>query len=172
MPKFFRRHDSYSAALIVWSSITITDLRLSLEASNRLILWYVYGRKLVAHNHLSLVQTKPRLAVSNGDVLNGLGPLHYLFGIFLWITTATVIVVLVMKYLAPEWWSQASMKPPKQGGNIGIIASLVMFIAILALPLFPALILGVVAAATGIWWLRNSGSPEASSSYGVGCSRN
>ena len=49
MTGFLNRKDSGSAALIVWGSIYLSLLRLSLEAANRLILWHLYGYTTVAY---------------------------------------------------------------------------------------------------------------------------
>lgn len=158
MPSLFRRTDSDSAAIIVWASVALTVLRLSLEASNRLILWQVYGWRTVSANHLSLVRVKPELVVSNGDVLRGFGPIHYLYGVALWIPTTIAILILLGRYAAPRWWKQASANPrTMRPGAIGIAATLFMFFAIPGLlPLRSALSLGALAAVSGLWWLRNS----------------
>ena len=161
MARFLRWSRSNSAALIVWGSICLTDLRLSLKASNWLILWYVYGWQIVARDHLSIVRHKPQLVVSNGDILRGLGALHFLFGVSLWILTTIAVFSLVMKLLVPQWWRQALERPTRFGGVIGTVALLAMFVTILGLPLVPALVLGTLAAAVGLWWLRVSSTTEA-----------
>ena len=83
----FRRDDSDSFPLILWASVCLTMLRLCLEAAAWLVLWQVYGRQTVAGLHLSMVRIKPELVVSNGDVLRGFGPLHFFYGVGLWIPT-------------------------------------------------------------------------------------
>jgi hypothetical protein len=137
--------------------VVFTILRLSVEASNWLVLWQVYGQRTVAHYHLSVVRIKPELVVSNGDILRGFGPIHYFYGASLWITTIAILVLL-FRYVAPKWWELASAREAKPNpGAIGIIASLVMFFAIPTdlLPFIPALGFGTFAAAAGLWWLRN-----------------
>ena len=158
MSPLFRRTDSDSALLIVWASVTFTVLRLSLEASNWLILWQVYGRKTVAAGHLSLLRTKPELVVSNGDVLRGLGPIHYFYGVGLWLPTTFAVLIPLVRYAAPRWWKQASANRRKmQPSGIATVAVLVMFFAIpLLQSLLAAVTLGAFAAAAGLWWLRNS----------------
>lgn len=157
MPSLFRRTDSDSAAIIVWASVALTVLRLSLEASNRLILWQVYGRRAVVANHLWLVRAKPELVVSNGDVLRGFGPIHYFYGVALWIPATIAVLVLLVRYAAPRWWREASANPRKmKPGAIGVVATLLMFFTIPGLPLVQALTLGGLAAMAGLWWLRNS----------------
>lgn len=76
-PSSFLDPDRGSAAIIVWSSVTLSALRLSLEAANRLILWHLYGYNTVTHDHLSIVRIKPNLLVSNEDVLKGWGFQQY-----------------------------------------------------------------------------------------------
>jgi hypothetical protein len=101
MREFVRREGRGTAALIVWSSICLTVLRLSLEASNRLILWHLYGYRTVANYNLSIVRVKPELVVSNGDVLKGWGFIHYLIGVSLWIPVSTIALVLLFKHVTP-----------------------------------------------------------------------
>lgn len=149
------RTQNHSAAVIVWGSVCLTMLRLSLEASNWLILWYVYGWSRVAHEHLLIVRAKPELAVSNGDVLHGLGFLHFLAGVSLWLAGTFAVFNLVVKPLAPAW--REAKRPMERVGAIGIIAVLVMFLAIpVLLPLGRAVTLGALAAAAGICWLRRT----------------
>ena len=157
MPSLFQRTDSDSAAFIVWASVSLTVLRLSLEVSNRLILWQVYGRRTVSANHLALVSVKPQLVASNGDVLRGFGPIHYLYGVALWIPTTIAALILLGRYVAPCWWREASTNPRKmKPGAVGVVATLLMFFTIPGLPVVQALTFGGLAAAVGLWWLRNS----------------
>jgi hypothetical protein len=161
MTRFLRWSHSNSAALIVWGSISLTDLRLSLEASNWLLLWYVYGWQRVARDHLSIVRHKPQLVVSNGDLLQGLGPLHFLFGVSLWIPTTIAVFTLVMKLFAPKWWRRALEGPTRLGGAIGTVAVVALFVTILGLPLVPALVFGTLAAVLGLCWLGRSSATGA-----------
>lgn len=46
-------------------------------------------------NHLWLVRAKPELVVSNGDVLRGFGPIHYFYGVALWIPATIAVLVLL-----------------------------------------------------------------------------
>jgi hypothetical protein len=139
--------------------VVLSILRLSLEVSNRLILWQAYGWQKVQHDHLSIARIKPQLVVSNGEILRGLGPLHFLYAIALWIVLTFAILVPLLKYSAPAWWEQtASIRQwtPKPGA-IGILSLLILFFAIPGfLPVVPALTLGVFAATIGLLWLRNS----------------
>ena len=134
-------------------------LRFSLETSNRLILWQAYGWEKAQHEHLSVVRVKPQLVVSNGDILRSLGPVHFLYGIALWIPLTFVILVPLLKYGAPDWWERVSgaRRWSPQPGAIGIVSLLIMFFAIPGfLPTLPALSLGVLAATRGLVWLRRS----------------
>lgn len=154
----FSRDDSDSAALILWASVCLTMLRLSLEAATWLVLWQVYGRQTVARLHLSMVRIKPELVVSNGDVLRGFGPIHYFYGVGLWIPSSAVVLILITKYLAPRWWKKACAEQRKMRPRaIGVIVTLLLFGAIGGtLPLFPAISLGALGTAASTWWLRNS----------------
>jgi len=143
--------------VIVWASVVLSVMRFSLETSNRLILWQAYGWQKVQRDHLSLVRFKPQLVVSNGDVLRGMGPTHFLYGIGLWIPLTFAILVPLLKYAAPDWWSRVACarRWTPQPGVIGIIALLIMFFAIPGfLPAIPALSLGVLATTAGLFWLR------------------
>ncbi len=133
-------------------------LRFSLETSNRLILWQVYGWEAVKRDHISIVSIKPLLVVSNGDVLRGMGPIHFFYGIGLWIPLTFAILMPVLKYAAPDWWRRVSNAPrwTPQPRAIGIIVLLILFFAIPGfLPALPALSLGIVASLAGLFWLRN-----------------
>lgn len=139
--------------------MVLSILRLSLEVSNRLILWQAYGWQRVQHDHLSIVRIKPHLVVSNGNILRSLGALHFLYGIALWIPLTFAILVPLLKHSAPAWWEQTSgvrQWTPKPGG-IGILSLLILFFALPGfLPAVPALTLGVFTATIGLLWLRNS----------------
>jgi hypothetical protein len=129
-----------------------------MEASNWLILFYVYGRQRVIVDHLSLVRIKPQLVVSNGAVLRGLGPLHYLIGVSLWISTTLIVIFLITKYLGPAWWNEVEGSQPRTG-NIGwwirALLAIIMMVSIVGLlPLVPALTLGAVATTIGIVAVR------------------
>lgn len=154
----FRRDDSESAALILWVSVAFTMLRLSLEAADWLVLRQVYGRRTVAHEHLSIVSIKPELVVSNGDVLRGFAPTHYFYGISIWLPMTVVVLIGIAKYLAPRWWAKASITPRNMRPRaIGVIIALGLFGAIGGvLSLRPAITLGTIAATASTWWLRNS----------------
>lgn len=154
----FRRDDSDSAALILWASVAITMLRVSLEAAAWLVLWQVYGWRTVARKHLSLVRIKPHLVVSNGDVLHGLDQIHYLYGVGIWLSSTTLILILLTKYLAPRWVAQASREQRRMRPRaLGVVVALSVFAAIgRALPLRPAVMVGTLATAASTWWLRNS----------------
>lgn len=159
MPKFISHADSGSAATIVWSSVTLTALRLSLEAANRLILLHLYGYNTVTHDHLSIVRVKPELVVSNGDILKGWGFFHYLIGASLWLASTLFILTLLFKYVTPQCWREQSKNgggsPP--GGVIGIAGTLIMFFCIPGiLEFIPAVSLGLAAAILGLFWLRVS----------------
>ncbi len=158
MRKFISRADSGSAAMIVWSSVTFSAMRLSSEVAKRLTLWYLYGVSTVAHDHLSIVRVKPKLVVSNGDVLKGWGPFHFLIGISLWLPTAFVVLTVLFKYVTPQWWQEQSKnRGGTSPGAIGMAAMLIMFFCIPGLlDLIPALSLGLVAAVLGLFWLRVS----------------
>lgn len=137
--------------------MTLSVLRFSLETSNRLILWQAYGWHKVQHEHLSIVRVKPQLVVSNGDILRSLGPLHFFYGIALWIPLTFAILVPLLKYGAPDWWVRVSSAKrwTPQPGAIGILALLIMFFAIPGfLPALPALSLGALATIAGLFWLR------------------
>ena len=158
MPILFRRSDSDSAAFIVWSSVVSCVLRVSLEVSNWLVLWQVYGRRTVAASHLSIVSMKPELVVCNGDVLRGFGPLHYMYGVGIWIPSTIAILIPLVRYGAPRWWAYAMANPRRMRPRaLGIIVALVMFFCVPGLPSLPAVLsLSALAAAGGLWWLRNS----------------
>lgn len=152
--------------MIVWASVVLSAMRFSLETSNRLILWQAYGWQKVQHEHLSIVRIKPQLVVSNGDILRSLGPLHFLYGIALWIPLTFAILVPLFKYATPNWWRRVSgaTRWTPQPGAIGIIALLIMFFAIPGfLPPLPALSLGALATTAGLFWLR-TGSQNITSS--------
>lgn len=158
MPKFISRADSESAAMIVWSSVTLTAMRLSLEAANRLILWHLYGHATVAHDHLSIVRVKPQLVVSNGDMLKGWGFFHFLMGVSLWLPTTAIVLTLLFKYVTPQWWREQSRRGGSgPGGALGGAAILIMFLCIPGtLEFVPAVSLGLAAAILGLFWLRVS----------------
>jgi hypothetical protein len=146
-----------SAAVIVWASICLTALRVSLEAANRLVLWRVYGSTVVARQHLSMVRIKPVLMVSNGDILRGWGFIHFLFGISLWIPVSVGVLIVVFKYATPQWWREQRESGGKTSpGAVGIVATLVMFVCIPGkLGFVPAMALGLSAAILGLSWLHS-----------------
>lgn len=154
----FHRNDSDSAFLILWASVAITMLRLSLEAAARLVLWQVYGWHAVAREHLSLVRIKPQLVVSNGDVLRGFGTIHYLYGVGIWLSSTALLLMLISKYLTPRWSAKASREQRRMRPRApGVVIALTLLAAIGGvLSLGPAVIVGTIAAAASTWWLRNS----------------
>lgn len=165
IPRLLQRDDTDSAAVIVWASVVLSVMRISLETSNRLILWQAYGWQKVQHEHLSIVRVKPQLVVSNGDILRGLGPLHFLYGIALWIPLTFAILVPLLKYAAPDWWRRVAgaRRWTPQPRAIGIVTLFIMFFAIPGfLPALPALSLGALATTAGLFWLR-WGSQNATS---------
>ena len=150
------QQNSATAALVVWSSVCLSVLRLSLETANRLILWHLYGYETVVRHHLTIVRVKPELVVSNGDVLKGWGFTHYLIGVSLWIPISTITLVLLFKYLAPDWWKRRlNGSRAARPGGLGIAALLVMFFCIPGfLPFAAAMAMGLTGTAVGLYWLR------------------
>lgn len=159
------RNDGDSAALIVWGSVVLTILRLSMEAANWLVLWQIYGKRTVAQDHLSIVKIKPVLVVSNGDVLRGFGAVHWFYGVALWIPSTLAVLIPLMRYGAPGWWKRAlATRRNVRPGMLGIVALLGMFFTIPRLPVVWALAIGVPAALIGVWWLRRR-VPESNGNY-------
>lgn len=144
--------------MIVWSSVTLSTMRLSSEVAKKLTLWYLYGVNTVAHDHLSIVRVKPELIVSNGDVLKGWGPFHFLISVSLWLPTTFVVLIVLFKCFTPEWWGEQSQNRGRTSpGAAGMASTLVMFFCIPGgLGFMPAVCLGLAAAVLGLFWLRAS----------------
>jgi hypothetical protein len=151
---------------LLWARVCLTVLRLSLEASSRMVLWLAYGRETVARAHLSIVSTKPHLVVSNGDVLRDLGPLHFAMGVLLWIPSSVILLIVLGRCFARPWWDAAmkDARPPRPG-VLGIVAAIVMFFTIPSVSLLPAIGIGAAGATVGLIWLRSSVSRSEQNVY-------
>ena len=147
-----------SAAMIVWAGVCFSALRVSLEAANKFVLWRVYGSRVVARQHLTIVRIKPVLLVSNGDILRDWGFIHFLLGIAMWLALSVGVLIILFKYVTPGWsrgWSEngGRMAP----GAIGIVTTLMMFVCIPGtLRFLPAMGLGLTSTILGLSWLRFS----------------
>lgn len=67
-----------SVWLVSFMAVTTSALRIAIWAGNEITLWQLYGRERVTREHLQITRIKPKLLVSNGDVLAGIGFYHYL----------------------------------------------------------------------------------------------
>ena len=162
MTELTRRSDDRSAFMVVWSSVTLSALRLSSESAKWLILWHLYGYKTIVRDHLAIVRVKPELVVSNGDILRGWGFAHFLIGVSIWLPTTMLALTLLFKWFTPQWYREYSKNgATNSGGSAGVAATLVMFFCIPGLLSFaPAMVLGLSAATLGLLWLRLN-PPEA-----------
>jgi hypothetical protein len=92
--------------LVIFMVSALSMLRTAIWGASQIILFQVYGRERATREHLQLVKFKPKLVVSNGDVLWGRGFEHYLIGMAIWLPS-TILILLVAWKLLPKAYHDA-----------------------------------------------------------------
>ena len=146
---------SGSLAIIIFVAAAVALLRGALQAADRILLLWIYGRHRVLTEHLTIVKTKPDIVVSNGDVLHGKGFEHYLLGISIWLITTIAFVLLAYRLLPRRERNAVSGRYTVSGTAVLIIIAL--FFAIGTLPLGLSLFLAVFVITIGLLlpWVRD-----------------
>jgi len=114
--------------VMIFSACATAGLKVGLRTSDAIILRQVYGAQRVAAEGLTIVKTKPHLVVSNGDVLEDHGFIHFLIVIpfFLGIGAGATVGGL---YALPRPMREAFNRDGKGGRENGVgCVSMVVFV--------------------------------------------
>jgi len=127
--------------LVIFIAITMSMLRIGVWVASQVVLFQVYGRERVSREHLQIVKIKPRLVVSNGDVLWSRGFEHFLIVGAIWMTLTVLLFSLAWKLL-PKPYHDAMQQGTYAGWSI--LTLIFLFFALGLLPLKMTLIIAVV----------------------------
>jgi hypothetical protein len=114
--------------VMIFSACATAGLKVGLRTSDAIILRQVYGAQRVAVEGLTIVKTKPHLVVSNGDVLEDHGFIHFLIVVpfFLGIGAGATIGGL---YALPRPIREMFNRDAKRGRENGVgCVSMVVFV--------------------------------------------
>jgi hypothetical protein len=138
-------------------AVGTATLRIAIAASNQIMLWLVYGRDRVAREHLSITRVKPRLVVSNGDVLEGKGFYHYLMGVGIWFPLAIGLLLLIYYTLFPKLHRDVFQVSREQSVNlIALFWALALFFLVTGLlPFWPAMAVAAGSVVVALIWVRS-----------------
>lgn len=125
--------------LVIFIAIAMSMLRIGVWVASQIVLFQVYGRERVSREHLQIVKIKPRLVVSNGDVLWSRGFEHFLIVGAIWMTLTVLLFSLAWKLL-PKPYHDAM----QQGTYAGWSILTLIFLFFGLLPLKMTLIIAVV----------------------------
>ena len=112
--------------LVMFMAIAMGMLHLGIWIASRLVLFQVYGRERVLREHLQMVRIKPRLQVSNGDILWHRGLEHFLISGVIWIP-ATVCLFALAWHWWPDSYRSAVLKGTTSSGWAIFAAILIFF---------------------------------------------
>ena len=149
-----------SAMLVIWVALVTIALRIALESANVITLSHLYGRATVRRLHLRIVSVKPQLVVSNGDILRGIGPYHFLLGVAIWLPLSVGLISLVFYTCFPRWQREIMMKraPGPSGSALALLWALALFFLVPGLlPIGIALAVAVGSIAVALIWARKIG---------------
>lgn len=118
--------------LVLFMLIFMTSLRIAIWGASKIILFQVYGSERVAREHLEIVRIKPRLVVSNGDILEQRGFEHFLIGQLIWLPLSIAVFLLVWGLL-PKPYHNAMQQPTYSGWSV--LAAIILFFAATIVPL-------------------------------------
>lgn len=151
------RQSVRSTWLVTFMAVGTAALRLAIAAANQTVLWQVYGRERVAREHLSMVKIKPRLVVSNGDVLEGRGFYHYLIGVGIWLPLAVGLLFLIYYTVYPKRHREVFRVSGEQSVNfIAILWALALFFLVTGLLSFwPAMAVAAASGIAALIWARS-----------------
>jgi len=127
--------------LVIFIAIAMSMLRIGEWVASQVVLFQVYGRERVSREHLQIVKIKPRLVVSNGDVLWSRGFEHFLIVGTIWMTLTVLLFSLAWKLL-PKPYHDAMQQGTYAGWSI--LTLIFLFFALGLLPLKLTLILAAV----------------------------
>ena len=149
-----------SAALVVFVTIATGLQRLCYEASNIILLVWIYGPDRVSAQHLSIVKHKPDLVVSNGDILYGKSFVLYLTGVVMWLTLTFILLPVAFRLL-PERERNA-MNRPSHLSLLTALTAVCLFFAIEGLPaMYSALVAAIaLAGAFALAWTREGDTTD------------
>lgn len=121
-----RNEATNGRVLVIFVVICMTALRFAIWAASTIILWLVYGREQVAREHLQIVKIKPRLVVSNGDILWQRGFEHFLIGSLIWLSLSVALFMFVWRLL-PQPYHKARQQGTYSGWSL--LAAIFLFFA-------------------------------------------
>jgi hypothetical protein len=127
--------------LVIFIVIAMSMLRIGVWVASEVVLFQVYGRERVSHDHLQIVKIKPRLVVSNGDVLWSRGFEHFLMAGVIWMSLTILFFYLAWKLL-PKPYHGAMQQGTYAGWSI--LSVIILFYALGLLPLKLTLVIAAV----------------------------
>lgn len=143
--------------LVLWMAVITGAMRFAEWSAGWITLWYLYGWARVQHDHLRMLRTKP-LRVSNGDVLAGMGEVHFVVGVVIWIPLAMALLTLIFYRFIPLRLQAILRERQKLHENANAWALLVVlplaYLVTALLPTLAALTLAGAVAAGALIWLR------------------
>lgn len=145
-----------SVWLVIFMAVTTSALRIAIWAGNEIMLWQVYGRERMAREHLRITRIKPKLVVSNGDILWGKGFYHFLISGLIWLPLAVGLLFLAYYILMPKWHQETLQNSKEQTVNlVGLLWALALFFLIAGLlPLGASNVVSVSSVFLALIWAR------------------
>jgi hypothetical protein len=85
--------------IFLFSASVTAGMKIGNRLADYLILAHIYGRNAVASRGLRIVDSKPNLKISNGDVLHGYGFTHFLIMAGTFVTVGILLLVVTRSLL-------------------------------------------------------------------------
>jgi len=128
--------------LVLFMLICMTSLRIAIWGASKIILFQVYGSERVGREHLEIVKIKPRLVVSNGDILAHRGFEFFLIGQLIWLSLSVAVFLLVWRLL-PKPYHNSMQQSTYSGWSI--VVAVILFFAATIVPLKLILLIAPLA---------------------------
>ncbi len=126
-----------SVWFVIFMAVVPTALQFAIRAADQITLWQVYGHERVAREHLRITRSKPRLVVSNGDVLWDKGFTHYLISAAIWLPLSVGVLMLIFYTLVPKAHREAWQSEDQSISGFGILWGVGLLILSMRLVPFP-----------------------------------
>lgn len=139
--------------LVLFMLICMAALKIAIWGASKIILFQVYGSVRVAREHLEIVKIKPRLVVSNGDIVAQRGFEFFLIGQLIWLPLSVAVFLLVWRLL-PKPYHDAMQQNTYSGWSV--LVAIILFFTATLVPLKLILLIAPLAIAVIVLIARAS----------------